>query len=64
VRTLVTERMRGGHHAMLRTGTLTGPGDAAAVGVEPGEAAPVAQLLDWYLPRRVPASRRYGPRHR
>ena len=63
MRALVTERMRGGRHARLRTG-LTGPGDAAAVRVEPGEAALVAQLFDWYLPRRGPASHRYGRRRR
>jgi site-specific DNA recombinase len=62
-RTLITERMRRGRHARLRAGTLLPwtrppfgyrldpdrPRDAAAVRVEPGEAALVAQLFDWYL---------------
>ena len=60
VRALVTKPIRGGRHARLWTGTLTSPGDAAAVRAEPGEAALVAQLFDWYLPRRGPASHRYG----
>ena len=60
MRALVTERMRGGRHARLRTGTLTGPGDAAAVRAEPGEAALVANLFGWYLSRPGPASYRYG----
>jgi site-specific DNA recombinase len=62
-RTLITERMRRGRHARLRAGTLLPwtrppfgyrldpdrPRDAAAVRIEPGEAALVAQLFDWYL---------------
>jgi site-specific DNA recombinase len=62
-RTLITERMRRGRHARLRAGTLLPwtrppfgyrldpgrPRDAAAVRVEPGEAALVVQLFDWYL---------------
>jgi site-specific DNA recombinase len=62
-RTLITERMRRGRHARLRAGTLLPwtrppfgyrldpdrPREAAAVRVEPGEAALVAQLFDWYL---------------
>jgi site-specific DNA recombinase len=62
-RTLITERMRRGRHAKLRAGTLLPwtrppfgyrldpgrPRDAAAVRTEPGEAALVAQLFDWYL---------------
>ena len=62
-RTLITERMRRGRHAKLRAGTLLPwtrppfgyrldpgrPRDAAAVRVDPGEAALVAQLFDWYL---------------
>jgi len=62
-RTLITERMRRGRHARLRAGTLLPwtrppfgyrldpdrPRDAAAVRTEPGEAALVAQLFDWYL---------------
>ena len=62
-RTLITERMRRGRHARLRAGTLLPwtrppfgyrldpdrPRDAAAVRVDPGEAALVAQLFDWYL---------------
>ena len=62
-RTLITERMRRGRHARLRAGTLLPwtrppfgyrldpdrPRDAAAVRVEPGEAALAAQLFDWYL---------------
>jgi hypothetical protein len=46
VRMLVTGRMRGGRHARLRAGTLTGPGDVAAVRVEPEQAALAAQLFD------------------
>jgi hypothetical protein len=64
VRALVTERMPGGRHARLRTGTLTSPGDAAAVRAEPGEAALAAQLFGWYLSRPGPASHRYGRRRR
>src|SRR5215472_10337075 len=62
-RTLITERMRRGRHARLRAGTLLPwttppfgyrldperPRQAAGVRVEPGEAALVAQLFDWYL---------------
>jgi site-specific DNA recombinase len=62
-RTLITERMRRGRHARLRAGTLLPwtrppfgyrldpgrPRDAAAVRTDPGEAALVAQLFDWYL---------------
>jgi site-specific DNA recombinase len=62
-RTVITERMRRGRHARLRAGTLLPwtrppfgyrldpdrPRDAAAVRVEPGEAALAAQLFDWYL---------------
>ena len=62
-RTLITERMRRGRQARLRAGTLLPwtrppfgyrldpdrPRDAAAVRTEPGEAALVAQLFDWYL---------------
>ena len=62
-RTLITERMRRGRHARLRAGTLLPwtrppfgyrldpdrPRDASAVRTEPGEAALVAQLFDWYL---------------
>jgi site-specific DNA recombinase len=62
-RTLITERMRRGRHARLRAGTLLPwtrppfgyrldpgrPRDAAGVRTEPGEAALVAQLFDWYL---------------
>src|SRR6266702_3377413 len=62
-RTLITERMRRGRHARLRAGTLLPwtrppfgyrldpdrPRDAAAVRVDPGEAALAAQLFDWYL---------------
>jgi site-specific DNA recombinase len=66
-RTLITERMRRGRHARLRAGTLLPwtrppfgyrldpdrPRDAAAVRVDPGEAALVAQLFDWYLEPRA-----------
>src|SRR6185437_3293461 len=66
-RTLITERMRRGRHARLRAGTLLPwtrppfgyrldpdrPRDAAAVRTEPGEAALVAQLFDWYLQPRA-----------
>ena len=66
-RTLITERMRRGRHARLRAGTLLPwtrppfgyrldpdrPRDAAAVRTEPGEAALVAQLFDWYLEPRA-----------
>ncbi len=62
-RTLIAERMRRGRLARLRAGTLLPwtrppfgyrldagrPRDPAAVRVEPGEAALVAQLFDWYL---------------
>src|SRR6266513_273801 len=62
-RTLITERMRRGRQARLRAGTLLPwtrppfgyrldpdrPRDAAAVRVEPAEAALAAQLFDWYL---------------
>src|SRR6266496_4454395 len=62
-RTLIAERMRRGRQARLRAGTLLPwttppfgyrldagrPRDPAAVRVEPGEAALVAQLFDWYL---------------
>jgi site-specific DNA recombinase len=62
-RTLIAERMRRGRQAKLRAGTLLPwttppfgyrldperPRDAAAVRVEPAEAALVAQLFDWYL---------------
>jgi len=66
-RTLITERMRRGRHARLRAGTLLPwtrppfgyrldpdrPRDANAVRTEPGEAALVAQLFDWYLEPRA-----------
>src|SRR5215471_8012978 len=66
-RTLITERMRRGRQAKLRAGTLLPwtrppfgyrldpdrPRDAAAVRVEPGEAALAAQLFDWYLQPRA-----------
>jgi site-specific DNA recombinase len=66
-RTLIAERMRRGRHARLRAGTLLPwtrppfgyrldpdrPRDAAAVRTEPGEAALVAQLFDWYLEPRA-----------
>jgi site-specific DNA recombinase len=62
-RTLITERMRRGRHARLRAGTLLPwtrppfgyrldpdrPRDASAARTEPGEAALVARLFDWYL---------------
>ncbi|HJY71222.1 MAG TPA: recombinase family protein, partial [Streptosporangiaceae bacterium] len=62
-RTLIAERMRRGRQARLRAGTLLpwttapfgyrlDPGRprlASAVRVDPGEAALVAQLFDWYL---------------
>jgi site-specific DNA recombinase len=62
-RTLIAERMRRGRLAKLRAGTLLPwtrppfgyrldpdrPRDAAAVRVEPAEAALAAQLFDWYL---------------
>ena len=62
-RTLIAERMRRGRQARLRAGTLLPwttapfgyrldpdrPRRADAVRVEPGEAALVAQLFDWYL---------------
>src|SRR5215472_12707244 len=62
-RTLIAERMRRGRQAKLRAGTLLPwttppfgyrldperPRQAAGVRVEPGEAALVAQLFDWYL---------------
>jgi site-specific DNA recombinase len=62
-RTLIAERMRRGRLARLRAGTLLAwttapfgyrldperPRDASAVRLEPGEAALVAQLFDWYL---------------
>ena len=62
VRALVTKADAGGRYVRLRTGTLASPGDAAVVRVESGEAALVAQLSGWYLPRRGPASHRYGRR--
>src|SRR6266567_1330056 len=66
-RTLIAERMRRGRLARLRAGTLLPwtrppfgyrldagrPRDPAAVRVEPGEAALVAQLFDWYLEPRA-----------
>ena len=66
-RTLITERMRRGRHARLRAGTLLPwtrppsgyrldpdrPRDAAAVRVDRGEAALVAQLFEWYLEPRA-----------
>jgi site-specific DNA recombinase len=62
-RTLIAERMRRGRQARLRAGTLLPwttapfgyrldpdrPRLASAVRTEPGEAALVAQLFDWYL---------------
>ena len=62
-RTLIAERMRRGRQAKLRAGTLLPwttapfgyrldpdrPRRADAVRAEPGEAALVAQLFDWYL---------------
>src|SRR6266513_2106077 len=62
-RTLIAERMRRGRQARLRAGTLLPwttapfgyrldpdrPRRADAVRVDPGEAALVAQLFDWYL---------------
>ena len=62
-RTLIAERMRRGRQAKLRAGTLLPwttapfgyrldperPRRADAVRMEPGEAALVAQLFDWYL---------------
>jgi site-specific DNA recombinase len=62
-RTLIAERMRRGRQARLRAGTLLPwttapfgyrldpdrPRRADAVWVDPGEAALVAQLFDWYL---------------
>src|SRR6266567_791725 len=62
-RTLIAERMRRGRLAKLRAGTLLPwttapfgyrldperPRRADAVRLEPGEAALVAQLFDWYL---------------
>src|SRR6516225_7573984 len=62
-RTLIAERMRRGRQARLRAGTLLpwttapfgyrlDPGRprlASAVRADPGEAALVAQLFDWYL---------------
>jgi site-specific DNA recombinase len=66
-RTLIAERMRRGRLARLRAGTLLPwtrppfgyrldpdrPRDAAAVRVEPAEAALAAQLFDWYLEPRA-----------
>jgi site-specific DNA recombinase len=62
-RTLIAERMRRGRQAKLRAGALLPwtrapfgyrldperPRQAAGVRVDPGEAALVAQLFDWYL---------------
>jgi site-specific DNA recombinase len=62
-RTLIAERMRRGRQARLRAGTLLPwttapfgyrldperPRRADAVRVDPGEAALIAQLFDWYL---------------
>ena len=62
-RTLIAERMRRGRQAKLRAGTLLPwttapfgyrldperPRRADAVRTDPGEAALVAQLFDWYL---------------
>ena len=62
-RTLIAERMRRGRQAKLRAGTLLPwttapfgyrldperPRRADAMRTEPGEAALVAQLFDWYL---------------
>src|SRR5271165_4330506 len=49
-RTLIAERMRRGRQAKLRAGTLL-PWTTAPFGyrLDPGEAALVAQLFDWYL---------------
>jgi len=66
-RTLIAERMRRGRQAKLRAGTLLPwttapfgyrldperPRRADAVRTEPGEAALVAQLFDWYLEPQV-----------
>ena len=66
-RTLIAERMRRGRQAKLRAGTLLPwttapfgyrldpdrPRRADAVRTEPGEAALVAQLFDWYLEPRA-----------
>src|SRR5947207_5553607 len=66
-RTLIAERMRRGRQARLRAGTLLPwttapfgyrldpdrPRRADAVRVDPGEAALVAQLFDWYLEPRA-----------
>jgi site-specific DNA recombinase len=66
-RTLITERMRRGRQAKLRAGTLLPwtrppfgyrldperPRDPAAVRVEPGEAALVAQMFGSYLEPQV-----------
>jgi site-specific DNA recombinase len=66
-RTLIAERMRRGRQAKLRAGTLLPwttppfgyrldpdrPRQAAGVRVDPGEAALVAQLFDWYLEPRA-----------
>jgi site-specific DNA recombinase len=66
-RTLIAERMRRGRQARLRAGTLLPwttapfgyrldpdrPRLASAVRVDPGEAALVAQLFDWYLEPRA-----------
>jgi site-specific DNA recombinase len=65
-RTLIAERMRRGRQARLRAGTLLPwttapfgyrldpdrPRRADAVRVDPGEAALVAQMFDWYLEPR------------
>src|SRR5512135_2335298 len=65
-RTLITERMRRGRQARLQAGTLLPwttapfgyrldperPRLASAVRVDPGEAALIAQLFDWYLEHR------------
>src|SRR6266536_3371451 len=62
-RTLIAERMRRGRQARLRAGTLLPwttapfgyrldpdrPRLASAVRVDPGEAALVAEMFDWYL---------------
>jgi site-specific DNA recombinase len=66
-RTLITERMRRGRHARLRAGTLLPwttppfgyrldpdrPRDPAGVRTEPGEAALITELFDWYLEPRA-----------
>src|SRR5207248_7835314 len=66
-RSLIAERMRRGRQARLRAGTLLPwtrapfgyrldpdrPRRADAVRVDPGEAALVAQLFDWYLEPRA-----------